>query len=152
MSTVKGNGYQDVEQFKKALKSRSLKATAQRIAIHEAMMVLYHASADMVKAQISSTSETNITTASIYNILTQLSDKGIYSRRLSSDNKMYFDICPQPHVHLYDSVNNEFHNLQDESLLTMVNEHFRKRRFKGYSIDSIDIQVVCHPTRKKKMK
>lgn len=152
MRTAKTRGITDVEGFKNALRSRSLKATAQRLAIHEAMMALGHASADMVREHIEENSGTNVTTASVYNILTKLADKGIYSRRLSSNNKMYFDIDAEPHAHLYDSVGNEFHNLQEEGLMKMVEDHFRKRRFKGYSIDNIDIQIVCHPTRKRRIK
>lgn len=152
MSTTRANGIQEIERFRKALKNRSMKATAQRIAIHEAMIALCHASADMVREHIEENSGTKVTTASVYNILTQLSDRGIYSRRLSSNNKMYFDICPDPHIHLYDSVNNEFRDLQDESLVETVEDYFRKRRFRGYSIDGVEVQVICHPTRKKRIK
>ena len=38
----------NLEEFKAILKKHSLKATPQRLAVHEAMMNLGHASADMV--------------------------------------------------------------------------------------------------------
>ena len=38
----------NVEEFKELLRKHSLKATPQRLAVHEAMMELGHASADMV--------------------------------------------------------------------------------------------------------
>jgi hypothetical protein len=38
----------NIEEFKAILKKHSLKATPQRLAVHEAMMSLGHASADMV--------------------------------------------------------------------------------------------------------
>ena len=38
----------NVEEFKRLLKKHNLKATQQRIAVHEAMLALGHASADMV--------------------------------------------------------------------------------------------------------
>ena len=38
----------DMEDFKHLLRRHSLKATPQRMAVHEAMMELGHASADMV--------------------------------------------------------------------------------------------------------
>ena len=37
-----------MEEFKALLKKHSLKATPQRLAVHEAMMSLGHACADMV--------------------------------------------------------------------------------------------------------
>ena len=41
-----------IEGFKKVLKKHDLKATPQRIAVHEAMISLGHASADMVTEAI----------------------------------------------------------------------------------------------------
>ena len=44
----------NLEEFKAILKKHSLKATPQRLAVHEAMMELGHASADMVTEVIKS--------------------------------------------------------------------------------------------------
>ena len=41
-----------IEEYKAILKKHSLKATPQRIAVHEAMMSLGHACADMVTEAI----------------------------------------------------------------------------------------------------
>ena len=149
MSTTRANGIQEIERFRKALKNRSMKATAQRIAIHEAMIALCHASADMVREHIEENSGTKVTTASVYNILTQLSDRGIYSRRLSSNNKMYFDVNNSKHVHLYDTVNHEFKDVADEELHDMIEGKLRKRRFRGYKIDGVSVTISCHPTHRK---
>lgn len=142
----------DVEEFTAYLKGRGLKATPQRIAVHEAMLDLVHASADMVAMHIRENSDTRVTDASIYNILSDLADLGIYSRRLSSGSKMYFDLVGTPHMHLYDSVSNEFKDIPDDGLLAVVENSLRHRRFPGYRIDSIELQIVCHPTRRKKTK
>ena len=42
----------NLEEFKEILRKHSLKATPQRLAVHEAMMELGHASADMVTEMI----------------------------------------------------------------------------------------------------
>ena len=47
------NKCRNIEEFKQLLKKHSLKATPQRLAVHEAMMSLGHASADMVTEVIS---------------------------------------------------------------------------------------------------
>ena len=137
-----------MEDFKALLKRHELKATRQRLAVHEAMMALGHASADMVGDHIGSASHVRITTASVYNILSQLADLKVYSRRMSSNNKMYFDVVADRHIHLYDRDNNSFRDVQDEELMDLVRSHLKKRRFKGFTVEDIDIQLVARPTKK----
>lgn len=138
-----------IDEFKKKLKAQHLKATAQRLAVHEAMMQLGHASADMVADAIREKGTTSITSASVYNILSHLAYLGIYHYRFSSNNKMYFDVVTAPHIHLYDTVSNEFKDIVDEEIMGLVNERMKNRRFKGFKIDGVDIQIICHPSRKK---
>ena len=66
----------DMESFRRMLKSHDLKATPQRIAVHEAMIKLVHASADTVYEDIVKTGGCKITQASVYNILSSLADEG----------------------------------------------------------------------------
>lgn len=138
-----------IEQFRNALKKNSLKATPQRIAVHKAMLEFGHASADMITDYISKKGEANITVASVYNILSQLAELGIYERRMSINNKMYFDVNKFSHIHFYDNENNEFQDIMDEDVQNYVESQLCKKRFKGYKIDRIDIQIVGHPTHKK---
>ncbi|MCQ2182346.1 MAG: transcriptional repressor [Bacteroidales bacterium] len=138
----------DMDSFRKLLKSKEMKATPQRIAVHGAMIALGHASADMVADHISRTGETKITVASVYNILEDLTKLGIYSLRLSSNNKRYYDITPTSHVHLYDSRGQEFRDIMDEEIVQIVKNHFKGKKFRGYKVDSIDIQLVAHPTKR----
>ena len=69
----------DIEQFKNVLKMHSLKATPQRLAVHEAMLKLGHASADMVTEEIRSSGNVKVTVASVYNILTNMAMLGTTS-------------------------------------------------------------------------
>jgi len=136
-----------VDEFKKALRRHGLKATRQRVEVHEAMMSLIHASADTVTAKILSKGS-KVTVASVYNILTQLADLKIYGRRLSYNNKMYFDVLNSRHLHLYDKENHTFRDVDDAGLMELVLTHLKRRKFKGYTIDDIDIQFIARPTRK----
>lgn len=138
----------DIEEFKAMLKRQKLKATPQRLAVHEAMTSLEHASADMVAQYIGNNSSVAVTVASVYNILTSLADLGIYTRRMSSNNKMYFDVNNFIHAHLYDTVNNSYKNILDEELTALVSEKLSRKKFKGFKVDGIDIQILCHPTRR----
>ena len=139
----------NIETFKTALKRQGLKATPQRIAVHEAMMKLGHASADMVTDEIRKAGTTKVTVASVYNILSNLALLGIYDHRMSSNNKMYFDVNTFRHLHIYDCENHEFKDIMDEELMELVEKHLRGRRFKGYKIEQIDIQLIGRPSRRR---
>lgn len=139
-----------LDEFRTRLKRHDLKATRQRLAVHEAMMELGHASADMVTEEIERKGTVKVTVASVYNILSQLADIHIYSRRLSTNNKMYFDISTFRHVHLYDRENHRYRDVFDEELMDLVQSHLKRRKFKGFTVEDIDIQLIARPTRKSK--
>ena len=124
-----------LEEFKEILKKHSLKATPQRLAVHEAMIELGHASAD--------------TLASVYNILTHMAMLKVYSYRLSANNKMYFDVNTFKHIHLYDHENHIFKDVVDDDLIALIESHLMRKKIKGYRIEGVDIQIVAHPTKKK---
>ena len=137
------------EEFKQILKKHSLNAPPQRLAVHEVMIELGHASADMVTEAIAAKGTTKVTVASVYNILTNLAMLGIYDYRLSSNNKMYFDVNTFGHMHLYDRENHVFKDVIDEELMSMIQSYLSRRRFKGYKVEGIDIQLIGKPTRKR---
>ena len=139
----------NIETFKTELKKHGLKATPQRLAVHEAMMKLGHASADMVTDEIRKCGTTKVTVASVYNILSNLALLGIYDHRLSSNNKMYFDVNTFRHMHIYDCENHEFKDIIDDELANLIEKHLIRRKFKGYKIEDIDIQLIGRPTRRK---
>lgn len=136
-----------IEEFKKLLKKHSLKSTQQRLAVHNAMLKLGHASADMVTEEIKSQGTTNVTVASVYNILSQIVLLGIYDHRMSANNKMYFDVNTFRHIHLYDYVNNTFKDVIDDDFMDNLDAYFAKKKFKGYRVECVDVQIVCRPSR-----
>ena len=136
--------------FKDALKANGLKATRQRVAVHEVMMELGHASADMVRERIQSKGSAKVTTSSVYNILSQMALLGIYSHRLSIGGKMFFDVDPTCNLHLYDPQTGQYFDVQDEELMERVESRCKRRRFKGYKVDSVDVTIICHQVQPKK--
>lgn len=140
----------ELARLRTFLKKHDMKATVQRLAVHEAMTALTHASADMVKDWLAENSDVDITSPSIYNVLSELADLGFYHRRMSKDSKMYFDAVTSPHIHLYDRVNHEFIDIIDDKLSSMVAARLGSKRFKGYKIDEIDIQIAVIPSKKRK--
>ena len=148
MATQSNNPMPTLDEFRTRLTRHDLKATRQRLAVHEAMMALGHASADMVTEEVARKGTVRVTVASVYNILSQLADLKIYGRRLSSNNKMYFDINNYRHIHLYDRENHRYHDVFDEELMGLIQTHLKRRKFKGFTVEDIDIQLVARPTRK----
>lgn len=138
-----------IEEFRTILKKHSLKATPQRLAVHDAMISLGHASADMVTEAIREKGTAKVTLASVYNILTQLAMLGVYHYRHSSNNKMYFDVNTFKHIHFYDHTNHVFRDVVDDELIKTIESHLSRKRVKGYKIEGFDIQLVGRPTRKK---
>ena len=138
----------NIHELKVLLKRHSLKATPQRIAVHQAMLDLGHASADMVSEYIEKIG-VKITAASVYNILSQMSMLGIYKYRLSANNKMYFDVNNFDHIHLYDIDNHLYKDVIDDDLMEIIKARLGKKRFRGYNIESIDIQIIGKPAKRK---
>ena len=139
----------NMEEFKTILKKHSLKATPQRLAVHEAMMSLGHACADMVTEAIKEKGTTKVTVASVYNILTQMAMLKVYHYRMSSNNKMYFDVNTFKHIHFYDKDNHTFRDVIDDELVQLIESHLSRKRVRGYKIDGFDIQLIGRPSRKK---
>lgn len=136
------------DEFRTQLRRHGMKATRQRMEVHQAMLSLVHASADMVTEEIRRRGVTRVTPASTYNILSQMADLHIYGRRLGVGNKMFFDVDNSSHVHLYDRENDLWRDIIDEDLSDLIHTRLKRRRFKGFTIEDIDIQLVARPTRK----
>lgn len=113
------------------------------------MMSLGHACADMVTQAIKEKGAAKVTVASVYNILTQMAMLGIYHYRLSSNNRMYFDVNTFKHIHFYDHENHVYKDVVDDELVSLIESHLGRKRFKGYKLESIDIQLIGRPTKKK---
>ena len=131
-----------VEEFKQILKKHSLKATPQRLAVHEVMIELGHASADMVTEAIAAKGTTKVTVASVYNILTNLAMLGIYDYRLSSNNKMYFDVNTYGHAHFYDPCSNKHLDYEDRELVKIVTDYVNEKGMENFKLSSVDIQLI----------
>lgn len=115
-----------------------MKATRQRVAVFDVMRELGHASADMVCRRCEGT-----TTATIYNALDCLVRAGLLQKRLTPNNRMFFDITVHPHCHIYDEEANVYRDFRDDELLAMVQNKIMKD-IKGFDVSGIEIQIVGH--------
>ena len=139
----------DPEGFRKFLKKNNLKATSQRLSVHKAMLELGHASADMVCEALNAEGSERVTKASVYNILRELALLGLYGYRMSRTNKMFFDVNAYEHPHMYDLENHVYRDIVDDDLVSIVDDFLGRKKFKGYTIEGIDIQILVKPTRRR---
>ena len=147
MSMKAPNIIPTADEFRTILRRRGLKATRQRLLVHEAMMELEHASAEMVKSKLEEKGH-KVTSSSVYNILSQLADSRVYSRRPSMGSKMYFDVASIKHAHLYDRENDIFLNVDVPGISEWAATQIKRRRFRGFSVEDIEIEIIVHPTKK----
>lgn len=140
----------EIDRFKQILNEKGFKATPQRLAVHQAMLQLCHASADQVSAYIKEHNLATVSEASVYNTLNWLSSLGVYAFRMSRNNKLYFDVNNKRHIHLYDRVNHHFMEINDQTVIEQVEKLFKGRRWRGYRFEGIDISLVCRPSSKKR--
>jgi len=120
------------------LRSHGVKVTRQRLTVLNVMRELGHASADMVCRKCD-----GATVATIYNVLDCLVKAGLLQKRLTPNNKMFFDITTQPHCHIYDEESNLFMDFRDEELMSMVQKQIMKD-VKDFDVSDIEIQIVGH--------
>ncbi len=140
----------DMVKFKSLLRDKGFKATRQRVAVHQAMLELGHASAEQLSSYIRERGLAAISEASVYNTLNWLSKIGVYAKRMSRNNILYFDANTAPHLHLYDRVNHNFMEIQDDQAIALLEKHFRGRRWRGYRFEGFDISLICRPSSRKK--
>lgn len=131
------------------LKHKGLKATTQRIAVHDAMRRLGHASADDVKQALDGDGENRMSVATIYNVLQDLTQAGMLRKRMSANNKMYYDITVSDHCHIYDEVSHTITDFNDPGLMELVSEYLKFRRTANFELDHVEIQLVGKFRKKK---
>ena len=148
MKIMGRSGIPDILHFKRLLRDKNLKATPQRMAVHEAMSALGHATAEEVSQWIAEQGEVPVSPASVYNILSLLADLGIYARCSGRGGKKVFDVRAKQHFHLYDTCNEAWRDLEDPTLLSLLEAQLKGRRFLGYRIEGFELQLLCRPTRK----
>lgn len=132
----------EVPETSDLLKQKGLKATPQRIAVYDAMRALGHASADDVRQSIGSAGQMDITVATVYNVLQSLTEAGLLHRRLSANNKMYYDITMKDHCHIYDEATHTITDFNDSGLTEIVNDYIRKKKINNFDLNYVDIQLM----------
>lgn len=142
----------DIGRFSELLRDRGFRVTKQRLAVHTAMLTLGHACADEVLEHIEDRQKgLEVSVSSVYNILSKMADLGLYNRIQGIGGKVVFDVNPGRHIHLYDTKVQQFKDIEDDELASLIEAQLKLRTFRGYRMDRFDLHIICHPSRKKKI-
>ncbi len=132
---------EETNQIKKKIQESGLKATPQRITIYRIMRELGHASVDMVANKIKE-NYPSMTLATVYNVLESFETSGILSKRLSPENKMFFDITTYDHAHIFDREGKTFADHNDPELAKILKDYMKRVNIKGFKPEKIEIQII----------
>jgi Fur family peroxide stress response transcriptional regulator len=130
-----------VEEIKKKLVNAKLKVTPQRINILKAVYELdNHPTADNVKERIRETNP-NIATGTVYNVLETFVKNNLVKKVKTDKDIMRYDGLIHNHHHLYCTECDLIEDYNDEDLDLMLRNYFKKKKFKGFKVDDIVLQI-----------
>jgi len=130
-----------IEEIRNKLADKGLKVTPQRINILEAVYVLdNHPTADNIIEHIR-VNHPNIATGTVYKVLETLVENKLIKKVKTDRDFMRYDGLIEHHHHLYCSECDIIEDYIDEELDTILKEHFKKKRFAGFKMEEIVLQI-----------
>ena len=130
--------------IREKIKAAGLKATPQRRAIYEIMQDACHCSIDEIIARIKE-EQPDVTVSTVYRILDSFCETGLLTKFVNAEGKTIFDITPHEHHHIQ-TADNEFIDIDDKQLSTLIKRRIINKLPEGEEIDNIQIQVTTKVT------
>lgn len=123
------------------LAKKRLRVTSQRIAVYKTLEKIGHACAeDIIELIKQETPEISI--ATVYNVLESFAQNNIISRIYTGNNRMYFDITPTNHPHMYCEKTHKIVDYMDDELSCVIEEYFKGKSIEGFDLSQVRIQLV----------
>ncbi|MBC8321247.1 MAG: transcriptional repressor [Bacteroidetes bacterium] len=130
-----------IEEIRIKLSEKGLKVTPQRIAILDAIYKLgSHPTADNIIEFIRQ-SNPNIASGTVYKVLDTLIENKLVKRVTTDRDVMRYDGIMENHHHLYCSECDLIEDYVDEELDEVLKEYFRKKKFNGFKLEDIVVQI-----------
>ena len=126
---------------RKYLSQAGIKVTPQRVSVFEALHTLGHASADEVIQKVQETAP-YISPATIYNTLEKFVQEKLISRIATDGNKMFFDISPQPHIHLCSETLSCISDANIPELQQLVEDYVSRIGIPCFRLSRVQINLV----------
>lgn len=126
-------------------RAKGLKVTPQRRTVYNVLDNLRHASVEEIVENVAR-KNADITVATIYNILDTFAASDIISRLSTPRGKLFYDITPATHHHIFaDEAILDYNN---DNLNNLLNEHFRMHPLAGYQIEKLSLQIYTTTNQK----
>lgn len=113
----------------------------QRIGVFEAIKALKHPSADYILEYIRE-HHPSISTGTVYNILESFVEKGLIRKVKTDRGSMRYDAILENHHHLYCSECDKVEDYYNEELNQLLNNYFKNKEIKIFTIQDINLQFV----------
>jgi Fur family peroxide stress response transcriptional regulator len=130
-----------MKHIRESLSEKGLKITPQRMSILEAIYSLNnHPTADNIIEYIRE-SHPNIATGTVYKVLETFVDNKLITKVKTDRDIMRYDGVIENHHHLYCSECDLIEDYMDEELDELLKEYFEKKKFKGFKMEDIVLQI-----------
>jgi len=124
------------------LSGAGLKITPQRVAVMKTLLEQSnHPTADELFHEISKDLP-GLSPTTIYNTLDTFVEKGLIRRVKTDADVMRYDAVTEHHHHLYCAVSDRMEDYFDPELDQMLQEYFRKKQIKGFTVSDIRLQLM----------
>ena len=137
-----------MDDVRKILTDNGLKITIQRVVVLDAIRKLNHPHADDI-IRLVQKEHPSISKGTVYNILDLLCGLGVVKKVKTEDDKMRYDAVIKPHHHIFNLVNDEISDYEDEDLDELLRDYFTKNKLKGLEINDIKLNITVKPGKRK---
>ncbi len=130
-----------MENIRKKISEKGLKATPQRVIILETIYRLgNHPTAENIIADIKK-NYPSIATGTVYKVLETFVNNKLIKRVKTDRDIMRYDGEVEKHHHLYFSDSDLIEDYRDEELDKMLEAYFKNKEINGYKIEDIALQI-----------
>lgn len=125
--------------IRELFKQAGLKVTPQRKIIYELMQELQHSLIDTIIARVQE-QDSGMTTSSVYRIPDSFCRVNLLSRVNHPNGKIYFDINPSEHHHIFID-DGKIVDYSDPELSELIKKELKGDIFKDLDIERISVQI-----------
>lgn len=132
---------ESISEVRRQLVEAGLKATHPRmVLLRELTKSFEHPTAEQIHENIKEENP-SISLGSVYRILDMLVDAGLIRRVSVRSGSKKYDGNLAPHGHIYCTKSDTIQDFYDEELYGLINDFFKKKRIKNFTIKEIKLQV-----------
>jgi len=131
----------DTKEIIRKITEQGLKVTPQRVAVYEALLGMYHPTADDIYRKVLENLP-GLSYTTVYNILDAFVLKNMAHRVKTDADVMRYDAITEPHHHLYCASSDRMEDYFDPELDELLKAYFARKKPSGFKISDIKLQLM----------